>query len=145
MCIRDSCIAALLFAEHFLKLKSTAPKGRFFVYVLHGLFSISLILAAFVDTQIGFQMMLTTTTLGTLILIVLSFYVMVKGYEPAKYFFAAWSVLLAGSIIFLLKDYGVLPFNLYTSYSFQAASAIEMALLSFGLANSCLLYTSRCV
>lgn len=131
-----SCIAALLFAEHFLKLKSTAPKGRLFVYVLHGLFSISLILAAFVDTQIGFQMMLTTTTLGTLILIVLSFYVMVKGYEPAKYFFAAWSVLLAGSIIFLLKDYGVLPFNLYTSYSFQAASALEMALLSFGLANS---------
>jgi len=131
-----SCIAALLFADDFLKLKTTARKGRYLLFLLHILFSISLLFAAFIDTQKGFQMMISTTTIGTLILIIISFYVMIKGYQPAKYFFAAWFVLLAGSIVFLLKDYGVLPYNLYTSYSFQAASAIEMALLSFGLANS---------
>jgi len=58
-----------------------------------------------------------------------------KGYRPAKFVFFSWSVLLVGAIIFALKDNGVLPYNTFTSYSMQGASVIEMALLSFGLAD----------
>jgi len=46
----------------------------------------------------------------------------------------AWAILLIGALIFLLKDYGVLPYTTFTSNSFRLASIIEMALLSFALA-----------
>src|SRR5690606_34015194 len=56
-------------------------------------------------------------------------------FPPAKFFLIAWSILLIGSLLFLLKDYGLLPHNGFTNHVVQTASAIEMALLSFGLAN----------
>lgn len=131
-----SCLAALLFAEYFLKVKQTAPKGKYIIYGLYLMFVFSLICSIFGNIQFSFQMMLMSTTIGSILIILLSFYVMVKGYAPAKFFFAAWFVLLMGSIGFLLKDYGILPYNIFTSNLVQVASAIEMALLSFGLANS---------
>lgn len=131
-----SSVSALLFAVEFLKLKQNAPFAKRFIDVLFWVFAFSVLLAMLGFKQLGFQLMLLATSIGSVSVIVISFLVMYKGYKPAQYFFAAWSVLLVGSLIFLLKDYGILPYNLFTSYSVQGASAIEMALLSFGLANS---------
>src|SRR5690606_22027489 len=58
----------------------------------------------------------------------------------ARFFVFAWSVLLIGSLIFMLKDYGLLSYNVFTVNSVQIASAIEMALLSFALANKINVY-----
>jgi two-component system NtrC family sensor kinase len=76
-----------------------------------------------------------TTSLETAVLFVASLYVLKKNYLPARYFFIAWFILLIGALIFLLKDYGILPYNLFTSNSFRLASIVEMALLSFALAS----------
>jgi len=83
----------------------------------------------------GFLLMQITTSITSICLLVVSGRIMLKGYAPAKYFFIAWFILVVGAIVFLLKDSGVLPYNDFTSYSVQASSAIEMALLSFGLAD----------
>lgn len=58
-----------------------------------------------------------------------------KGFKPAKYFIAAWSVFLLGVFVFVLKDMEILPFNNLTRYTMQIGSAIETILLSFALAN----------
>lgn len=130
-----SCMATIYFTNYFLQIKTTATRAKYPLNFLLVLFGLSIVFSVFSKVQIGFQLMLIATTIETFVLLFVSLYVMIKGFQAAKYFFAAWSVLLAGSVIFLLKDIGVLPYNLYTSYTFQAASAIEMALLSFGLAN----------
>ncbi|TGM47984.1 transcriptional regulator [Leptospira biflexa] len=57
-----------------------------------------------------------------------------KGYKPARYFLIAWVALLFGVGIYSLKGFGILPANLVTEYGLQAGSAIEMCLLSLGLA-----------
>lgn len=57
-----------------------------------------------------------------------------KGYKPAKYFIAAWSVFLLGVFIFIFKDLEILPFNNFTRYTMQIGSCIETILLSFALA-----------
>jgi signal transduction histidine kinase len=57
-----------------------------------------------------------------------------KGYQPAKYFLAAWSIFLLGVIGFVLKNIGILPYNNFTRYTMQIGSAIETILLSFALA-----------
>jgi len=68
-------------------------------------------------------------------LIIVSAIVLIGGYRPARFVLLSWSVLLIGAVIFTLKDNGILPYNTFTSYSMQGASIIEMALLSFALAD----------
>jgi signal transduction histidine kinase len=131
-----SCLAAILFTRKFLLTQKNAPKSDKALIVLVVLFLLGIGCTIAGKTQAGFQVMQMSTSLFSFGVLGISFMVMIKGFEPARYFFAAWSVLLAGSIVFLLKDYGVLPYNALTSYAMQAASAVEMALLSFGLANS---------
>ncbi len=57
-----------------------------------------------------------------------------KGYQPAKFFLAAWVIFLVGVVIFILKDFEILPYNNFTRYTMQIGSAIETVLLSFALA-----------
>jgi two-component system NtrC family sensor kinase len=58
-----------------------------------------------------------------------------KGSSPARFFLVAWSAFLIGIIIFILKDVGVLPYNDLTRFAMTIGSAVEVVLLSFGLAD----------
>ncbi len=129
-----SSMAVLLFSDRFLDLKANAPSIRWVLLALFILFLFSLLSTALGYAQFGFHVMQITTSIETVVLIVTSLYMLKKRYSSVRYFFAAWFVLLIGSFIFLLKDYGVLPYNLFTSNSFRLASIGEMALLSFALA-----------
>ncbi|MBC8054640.1 MAG: histidine kinase [Sphingobacteriaceae bacterium] len=130
-----SGIAALLFTQNFLHTKQTAKKSHIFMHVIIALLVISFVATSFGFEQFGFQLMQVTTSIFAITILVVSFLVMRDGYAPARFVFSSWSVLLFGAIIFALKDYSILPYNTFTSYSMQGASVIEMALLSFGLAD----------
>ncbi len=130
-----SGIAAMLFTSTYLEVKKNFRKARPAFWFCVVLFIISCIPALSGNIQTGFKLMQSATSLTSIVIFVISLTIMLRGYQPAKFFFSAWSVLLTGAIIFLLKDYQVLPYNTFTSYSMQIASAIEMSLLSFGLAN----------
>jgi two-component system NtrC family sensor kinase len=58
-----------------------------------------------------------------------------KGSRQAGFFLLAWSVFLAGVVIYVLKDMGFLPYTSLTIYMMPIGSAIEGVLLSFGLAD----------
>ncbi len=130
-----SGITAILLARSFLRIKKYAPHFYRLFQGINLMFLVSLALVLVSAKQVGFIAMQLATAIGSVAVLYVSFGVMMKGYKPAKYFVVGWSVLLVGSIIFLLKDYGVLPYNNFTSYAVQGASAIQMALLSFGLAH----------
>src|SRR5690606_8064126 len=123
-----SGFAALLFTQNFLQTKKNANKFHYALSVLLVLFIIGFVITFAGWIQLGFQLMQGVTSLLTIFVLSVSYIIMSKGFGPAKFFFTAWSVLLVGAIIFLLKDYGILPYNNLTSYSMQAASAIEMTL-----------------
>lgn len=128
-------VAALLFTKTFL---STSIRARRFDKVLTAI--IVLMCIAFAVTlsgqiQTGFKLMQMFTTLFAFSLIIVSLIVMFNGYRPALFVFLSWLSLLIGAVIFTLKDNGVLPYNTFTGYSMQVATIIEMALLSFGLAD----------
>lgn len=128
-------IAALMFTKSFVLTAQKAPKSDKVLSVIIVFLWISIGLTLLGRIQTGFQVMQVSTTAFSIAIIAVSAIVMGKGYAPAKFVFVAWSIFFIGAIIFALKDYGILPFNNYTSYTMQAASAIEMALLSFGLAD----------
>ncbi len=57
------------------------------------------------------------------------------GYRPARFFLLAWSALLGSLVIFCLKISGILPTIWVIERSIQIGSAIEVILLSLGLAD----------
>lgn len=58
-----------------------------------------------------------------------------KHERSAGFFLVAWVIFLSGVTIFVAKDWGVLPYNDLTKYMMTIGSAIEVVLLSFGLAD----------
>lgn len=58
-----------------------------------------------------------------------------RGYRPALFFTISWSFFLSGVVTYILKDAGALPFNNFTSNAILIGSSLEVALLSFALAD----------
>jgi len=130
-----AAIAAILFTKSFLLTRQRARRFNMVLTAVIALLAIAFLLTAAGMIQQGFMLMQVSTTLFAFSILIVSIIVWKGGYGPAKFVFFSWSVLLIGAIVFALKDNGILPFNTFTSYSMQGASVIEMAVLSFGLAN----------
>src|SRR5690606_3494068 len=102
---------------------------------------VSALIVLLFDRYSAFTIMQSSTALSSVGVLLISAYVVYKQPAPSsKIFLGAWSILLLGSLIFLFKDYGILPYNMFTVHAVQAASGIEMALLSLALANKINIY-----
>jgi adenylate cyclase len=57
------------------------------------------------------------------------------GYRPARLYLVAWIGIISGFIILPMKNFGLLPHNLFTDYSILMGSAFEIILMSLALAD----------
>lgn len=130
-----SSIAALQFIKEFLRTKEHVPKLHIGLHVFIGVFVVSAILNLTGMRVAGFQLMQAGTALASLYALFISYKIYKMNYRPAKFFLLAWSILLLGAIVFVLKDVGVMPYNYTTSSAIQITSVIEIVLLSFALAD----------
>ncbi|OJV52184.1 MAG: hypothetical protein BGO31_00495 [Bacteroidetes bacterium 43-16] len=127
--------AGLLFTRQFLNLKKDFPILNKLIILALIPFGVSIILIPF-SRQLSFLFMRNATTVGALIALMVSIYVFRKSRKASVvYFVVAWCKLIAGSIIYLLYNYGILKYSTFTNYSVQLSSAIEMTLLSLALAS----------
>lgn len=58
-----------------------------------------------------------------------------RGFRPAGYFLMAWTLFLVTSVFAVLRNLGIAPTNFFTLYGTQVGSALEVVLLSLGLAD----------
>ncbi len=58
-----------------------------------------------------------------------------RGYRPAYYFMAAWSVMFVAGFLFLMRVIAVIPHNIFTNYILHMGTTIEVILLSLGLGD----------
>lgn len=128
-------IIGFLFAKFFLQTRHFVPKLDSVILVFCFVFLISIVLQLLHLSHLSFLIMQLTTILGMLFVFIIGFVVWGKGYQPAKFFVGAWSAVILGSIFFVLKDYGIVPYNIITDHAVQIGSAIETVLLSFALAD----------
>ena len=127
--------AGLLFTRQFLNLKKDFPiLNRIILFALIP-FAISMALTPF-SRQLSFLFMRNATSVGAMIALLTSIYVLRKSRKASIiYFVIAWCILMAGSIVYLLFNFGILKYSTFTNYSVQLSSAIEMTLLSLALAS----------
>lgn len=125
-----------LFTLSFLNTKKFSKAWHTILLIYFYLNLANLFVLYFFGTYISFKIMQSLMMSGTIIaLSAASFVYFKKHFKPAGYYLVAWSILLLGAIFFILKDYGVVPYNNFTIYLLQITSAIEVMLLSFALAD----------
>jgi two-component system NtrC family sensor kinase len=129
-------VASIMFTQSFLNTKVNAPKNHKIINILLGLSILNTLLLLVGFKQFSFIAMqiliLAGSIIGTYTAYQSFFH---KKFKPAGYYLASWSFLFFGMLIFILKDYEILPYNTYTMYAVQFTSVIEVMLLSFALAD----------
>lgn len=129
-------IFTTIFTQTFLNTKVYTHKVHKYINIYIVLAVLDIVLLLLGHRQIAFIFMQFLTFVGAIIALSLAYYVYFKKhFNPAGYYLFAWSILLVGAILFIMKDYGILPYNNLTIYILQIASSIEVMLLSFALAD----------
>lgn len=128
-------VSALYFMRNFLQTQSYVPKLHKYSYIIQWLYISTAVITIMGYYSVGYFLVLALAGVVSLFMLIVGYAVLNKGYKPALYYLIAWSTLLLGIIIFVLKDFGLLPVTFITSYTMPIGSAVEVILLSFAMAN----------
>lgn len=128
-------IAAIVFIRAFLETDKNVPWHDKLLKISSGL-----IIGYVFLMLIGYKYMLLVNSgfvINFVVLLVLSTSIccLHRKVRQARYFLAAWSVMIIGTIVFTLRGFGFIPQNLLTIGSVLIAAAIESILISVALAD----------
>ena len=124
-----------LFIQRFLDLKthsSVLYKGAYFFIFFYSIAFITRLLGF---NQLSYNIIDIMAGLISIYGIYTGVLLSIKGSRPAKFFLIAWLIFFLGAIVFVLRNFGILPFSNFTNYSMPFGNAIEVILLSFALAD----------
>jgi signal transduction histidine kinase len=128
-------ISGLAFVRQFLQTKRFIPRLDKISYLIYFVYAAAIIFACSGEFYISYQILQSFAGLVSVYMIVIASKIARYGYRPAKFFLIAWMPLIMGILIWILKDFGVFPYNTFTNYSITLGSALEVVLLSFALAD----------
>jgi two-component system NtrC family sensor kinase len=139
-CVNIFSLLALLFGIiftiTFLNIERISAKYFRILQITFILTVINLVIAFTPYISFAFGLMQLLTIISCLLALLTAYYVFFKvGFKPAGYYLLSYTILIIGILIFVAKDYGIIPYNTLTIYSLQITSVIQVALLSFALAD----------
>lgn len=128
-------LAATLFTRDFLNTKRSLPSWDYWLKLLILLESVALLGIMLVSVRLALMIMSAVTIMMVFVLTPCTIHGVLKKAPGALLFAIAWAMLLVGSIVMSLRNFGVLPSNIFTMNALQLGSALEMILISLGLAE----------
>lgn len=136
-----TAISSIGFTRYFLFIKDYVPRLNKLLSVVSLLYIILTLNAFFGNKTISYNFLNILGLPLAIMLIWAGIYIWVKHkYRPAFVFLIAWVLFLLSVIIFVLKDVGILPYNLLTISILQLGSASTIILLSIAVADKINLY-----
>ena len=130
-----SGLTAILFICRFLHTKVQTPVLHRFLIGVAVAYSGVLIVRLLGFDELASKGLNVIGLLAAVIVYWAVIKLMRRGVRPAYLFFVAWTVFIAGLVLFVLRNLGMLPYNNITNYTMQAGTAFEVVLLSFALAD----------
>ncbi|MCP4138291.1 MAG: PAS domain S-box protein [bacterium] len=121
------------FSKSFLNIKKHTPRLHKLIRISQAIFASYLILPFLASFSLSIIIIVVSGMPVVLLLLVSGFVILLKKYGPAKYFMAAWGILVSAAIITGLKNLGFIPANFFTIYSLHIGSSIELIILTIGL------------
>jgi len=128
-------ISLLLFAQSFLGIKQRMPIMAWIFKVIALLYVVAIILRILGYDHSSYRVIDISALCLTFTIFFVVLRLSLKGYRPAKLFLLAWTLFLAGIILFVLRNLGVLPYSNLTNYTMQIGTAFEVTVLSLALAD----------
>lgn len=130
---------SLLFAVHFARHILTIPSVNRTLDRAGKLTAGALTLITLGSLVLPYHLVIVSLSLLTLVVMPLIFVMGVtrfcSGYPPARYFLLAWTAFIFGTMIYMVKVFGLLPRTFFTENGFQIGSLIEIVLLSLALGS----------
>jgi PAS domain S-box-containing protein len=130
-----TAVFGLLFARSFLSSALKMPRLDRLMLVLVAGWLLTLVAALTMPYIVSSLMVTVLAVFSVITLVVVGLLSLRMGHPGAKYFLAAWALLLVGVVTLVLHNTGVLPSNALTANSLLIGSALEMVVLSFALAD----------
>ncbi len=131
---------AIAFVKHFLDTKKTYPLGDKILSITFFFYFLCFVLSLMNQFYYAQNLVQLTAMIGSLLTIYIAYRIGKQGYRPAKYFLVAWTIFLLSVVVFVLRNFNILPYNNLTFYALQIGSALEVTLLSFALADKINIY-----
>ena len=130
-----TAMAASEFIRSFLRTGDHVPKLDKAIPYFYALFIANIAVYVFLSPTMGYKTAQVASGIFAFTLLGMILSVWRKGVRQAGFMLLAWSAFLTGTMVFVMKDMGILPYNAFTIYTMPIGSAIEGVLLSFGLAD----------
>jgi signal transduction histidine kinase len=130
-----SGITTVLFAQNYLRIRQYSPKINLVLYFYIAVYAVAAVTAIIGQFVLSYNL-INFCAVASLLLVIAAYRSYRKGYRQALFFLIAWSIFLISVTVYVLRDFGVLPYNLITQYALPVGSALEVLLLSFALADN---------
>lgn len=128
-------LMAIEFLKVFTHSKEFIPRMHKWFVVPQTLFSVCILFSLSGNTILASNLIQPSAMIASLYMMIASVIMINRGSRPAQYFLTAWIIFLIGIIVFILKDLGFVGYNTFTAHILELGSAIEVVLLSIGLAD----------
>ena len=128
-------VTALQFSITILRSRDYTPRLFLLARALQSLAVVSVALAPFLAYAQLIRPVTFLILVSVIFMIALGIVSLLAGSRPARYYVIAWGAFLAGSIIFVLKNFGVVPHTFMSQHSWQMGALVEMILLSMTLSS----------
>lgn len=129
-----SGLTTILFVKSFLHTRRNAPKLDPGINVIIGLYLVGFVIGM-VNIYHGAMFLQIVASLGIIYVLYVANQIRKNGYKPAKFFLVAFSLFFLSVILFVLRNFNIIPYNNYTSHILEIGSILEITLLSFALAD----------
>lgn len=124
-----------LFSRRFLDLREQWPAAERVITGIIWLFLLVATATFFLDYQLVIKAAIVGSLGAPLALMMIAARLWWGGYQPARYFLVAFSVLLVGFLANGLTSFNLTPDNLLSDFGMPVGSMLEITLLSFALAH----------
>lgn len=135
MLLSLSLVTALQFSTTILRSVDYTPRLHRVARALQVMALLSILLVPFIEYAVLVQPVALLIFVSVLFMIALGVFSLMAGSRPARYYVIAWGALLAGSVIFLMKNFGMVPHTFISQHSWQVGALVEMILLSMTLSS----------
>ena len=130
-----SLITALQFSTTILRSRDYTPRFNLVARWLQGIAVCAIALIPVLDYSVLVKPVTFVILISVVFMIALGIVSLLAGSRPARPYVVAWGAFLAGSLVFLFKNFGLVPHTFFTQHSWQVGSLLEMILLSMTLSS----------
>jgi diguanylate cyclase (GGDEF)-like protein len=128
-------ITALQFSLTILRARDYTPRLFWLARVLQATALVAVALSPVVAYAVLVRPVTFLILFSVCFMIALGMISLLLGSRPARFYVIAWGAFLCGSVVFLLKNFGVVPHTFMTQHSWQVGALVEMILLSMTLSS----------